>query len=45
MKFANGFATTLMVAVCGTTAAQTLVGTPSDATGIDGLVFDGKTTT
>ena len=43
MTLANGFATTLMVVACSTAAAQTLVGTPSDATGIDGLVFDGKT--
>jgi hypothetical protein len=43
MWLANALATTLMVVACNTAAAQTLVGTPSDATGIDGLAFDGKT--
>lgn len=43
MWHTNALAPILMVVACSTAAAQTLVGTPSNATGIDGLVFDGKT--
>jgi hypothetical protein len=43
MSFANGFVAIVIAVACGTAAAQTLVGTASDATGIDDLTVDGRT--
>ena len=43
MKSAYLLAAALMITASGAAGAQTLVGTPSDATGFDDLVVDGQT--
>jgi hypothetical protein len=42
MKFIDLIAAAFIAIACGTADAQTLVGTVSDATGIDGIVVNGK---